>query len=159
MASSRVESNLSIENGALVWRVAGARGRSAQGKSGGKRTPKHIGKNVAAHWGQAARIRKQDREFWQTLLIVAGNRNDAPVAEIWDCPRPAHIWIRVYGHPLPDSCNVADYHKYAIDALVALGYIADDAPKYAPWTHAGAIAERPDWLPTGVGVEIRLEAA
>ena len=146
---SGIDNTIRVEGGLLVWRLRGYRGSSSQ----------HGKRGRGAHWRQAAQGRKEQREVWQALLLAALQR--APEAKEWSAPVPAKITIRVWGPSLPDSGNVADQHKYAIDALVSLGILVDDSPKYLPWTHAGSIKERPEWVISkgDRAVEFVLEAA
>lgn len=159
--STEIENAIWVENGVLVWRLRGYRGRSSQASGSQSRKRGHKtrrGRGNSAHWRQAATTKKIEREAWQALLLAALRHN--PEVELWRAPVPAQITIRVYGPSLPDSCNVPEHHKYAIDALVALGILVNDSPKYLPWTHSGSLP-RPEWLTskTEPAVEFRLEAA
>ena len=157
-----IENTITVEDGVLVWRIRGFRGRSSQSSgSEARKRGRNVGRGRgnSAHWGQAAKTKKVERETWQALLLAAMRRN--PEVEKWRAPVPAKITVCVWGPSLPDSCNVSEHHKYAIDALVFLGILVDDSPKYLPWTHAGSVLQRPEWLAdkTEPAVEFRLEAA
>lgn len=145
VAVRSVTSTLLLEDAALVWRVAGKRGRSAQNSMRGR----------AGHWGAAAGFRRHEREEWLTLLLAAGGLHAVELR--WRPPIPAQLTVRVWGGSRPDSCGVADHNKYAIDALVARRLIEDDGPTFVPRTVCEVPSERPDWLPKGEGLEIRVE--
>lgn len=147
--AGQIDNTIFVENGELVWRLRGYRGSSSQ----------HGKRGRGAHWRQASEGRKDQREAWQALLLAALRNN--PEVEAWIAPKPVDVWIRVWGPSLPDSGNVSDQHKYAVDALVALGILVNDDPRHVPWTHAGSLHERPDWITrkTDRAVEIRLVAA
>lgn len=144
-AASPIRNELTIEGDALVWRLCGIRPMSDQ-----------HGKKGRGHKMAVARGKAEDRHRWQALLLSARSR--LPHADQWDYPRPAQIVLSVWGPSLPDSMNVSGHSKYAVDALVALGFLPDDGPRYVPRTIADSLLERPDWAdPKGVGIEIRIE--
>ena len=146
-AAPSISNDLTVEGGALVWRLCGIRPTSDQ----------HGGKG-RGHKMAVARGKKEDKYRWEALLLSARSRFAG--ADTWEFPRPAQIVLRVWGASLPDSCNVSGHSKYAIDALVALGFLPDDGPKYVPRTIAESLVERPAWAtPKQVGIEIRIERA
>jgi hypothetical protein len=143
--AASISNDLTIEGDALVWRLCGIRPTSDQ-----------HGKKGRGHKMAVARGKKEDRHRWQALLLSARSR--LPGADDWEYPRPAQIRLAVWGPSLPDSMNVPGHSKYAIDALVALGFLPDDKPKYVPRTISDSLLEAPDWAtPKQVGIEIRIE--
>lgn len=154
MPAAPISNELTIEGDALVWRLSGIRPTSGQAQK--KKRGKRVATKGSGHPMAVARERKQDRERWQFLLLSARSR--LPGADKWEFPRPAQIYVAVWGPSLPDSPNVAWHAKYAVDALVALGFLPDDSPKYAPRTIADSLLETPDWAqPKKVGMELRIE--
>jgi len=121
-----------------VWRVTGHRGRSPNTKGRG------------ANYAVNAIERRGERTQWQSLLLAAKMRADV---EGWTAPRPAEILIFAVGAPYPDNDNVVAAHKYAVDALVQLGFIVDDNRKFVVETR-GRVLEKPAWCPKGIGAEI-----
>ena len=152
--ASSISNELTIEGDALVWRLSGI--RPSSGQTHKKRRGKRVATKGSGHPMAMACEKKQDRERWQALLLSARSRS--PGVDNWDYPRPSQIYVAVWGPSLPDSPNVAWHAKYAVDALVALGFLPDDAPKYAPRTIADSLLETPDWAqPKKVGMELRIE--
>jgi hypothetical protein len=152
--AATITNDLAIEGEALVWRLSGI--RPSSGQTHKKRNGKRVATKGSGHPMAVARERKNDRERWQALLLSAKSRSEVAG---WIRPAPAQIRIAVWGPSLPDSPNVAWHAKYAVDALVSLGFLPDDSPKYVPRTIADSLLERPEWAPKGVGIEIRIERA
>lgn len=147
MTTTQAISNLlAIEDGALVWRLCGERPDSSQHGKVGR----------AAHWGQHTRARKDERIRWQGILLAAKNRH--AVSDAWQCPKPAQLVIRMWGPSPPDTPNMGGHAKYPVDALVALGFLVKDSPRFVPRTITEVPHPRPTWAPPGRGMEIRIEA-
>ena len=140
----RVETHLIFSEGMLFWRVSGMRGKPVNQRGRG------------ANFGANTRERQEDRERWKALLLAALSRREVSTSSSsWHAPQPAEITVRVYGRPM-DADGVGTAHKYAIDAMVAVGLLVDDGPKYVRRCIGDVPPNkpRPSWCPVGPGVEI-----
>jgi Holliday junction resolvase RusA-like endonuclease len=126
-ANAQVTTTLHVENGALIWRVSGKRGRSPNRSRG-------------QHWT----LLREDKMLWLSLLMAAGGRHD--VRHEWEPPFRCKLTIREWGTPARDLDNAVAAQKWLIDALVTANYIVDDNPKHLVDLQMKQPDERPVWI-------------
>lgn len=144
MPATSISSDLLIEGDTLIWRLCGMRPKSSQARGS-------VGR--ASNWRQASQARQGQRAVWESMLDAAKDEADI---DRWVAPQPAQLVIYFWGPSPPDTPNIGWHAKYAIDALVTLGLIANDSPKYVPRTIT-EVVPRPKWATPGPGMEMRIE--